>query len=396
MGATDSIHCKEFPLVFKIKCLGDTLFSISLQGSVYDMPKFNGRGMGLSIEEGAPSLRFICDGEIGKSMALRKSDDRGLSLEVNSRRFVLGSQISLWSINEHPEWACRFCLNSDLTISPLNNKEVVLGILSSNRTQIYLVNRSDHDHKMIFEMSNQALEKYAQLAAENEKAAVVLRQIEIELAINTANKTMLTNFKRHGFVHIPNIVDKKRLTEALQEVNRLLGSSESGVDQFKAKTFPSSPLIVNSFNRTFLPDLMQLLLGGDHRITLGSCQIALRFPGDLCHPPGTCKASRDHFDNVAKHWHIDGCANNFLKGVTDHFGEINNFDCLIGILLADVDVPCSGDFLHYLRKKASFWVDFIKIQVEERVFLGLFAQIIFNYTLLKSFLNSFSLISYLI
>ena len=71
--------------------------------------------------------------------------------------------------------------------------------------------------------------------AENEKAALVLKEIHLELAKNTANTKMLENFKRHGFVHIPNTVDKKLLREALQEVNRLLGSSETGVDQFKAK-----------------------------------------------------------------------------------------------------------------------------------------------------------------
>ena len=345
MGVTDSIQIKELPLVFKIRCLGDTVYNISLQGSVYELPQFNGRGMGLSIEEGIPSLCFTCEGEPSKSMAIRKSDDRALSIEVNARKFVTGSQISLWSIKGHPEWACRFSLNSDMTISPAENKEVVLGVIPFNKTQIYLVNKNDHEHKMIFEMRNEVLEKYAHLVAENEKAALVLKEIHLELAKNTANTKMLENFKRHGFVHIPNTVDKKLLREALQEVNRLLGSSETGVDQFKAKTFPSSPLIVSAFNKTFLPDLMQVLFGSDSRITLNSCQIALRFPGDLCHPPGTCKASQDHFNNVSKHWHIDGCANNFLKEITDHFGEIHNFDCLIGILLADVNESRSGNIL---------------------------------------------------
>ena len=36
-------------------------------------------------------------------------------------------------------------------------------------------------------------------------------------------------------------------------------------------------------------------------------------------------------------WHIDGCPGDFIKGVTDHYGHIHNFDVLVGVLLNRVD-----------------------------------------------------------
>ena len=50
-------------------------------------------------------------------------------------------------------------------------------------------------------------------------------------------------------------------------------------------------------------------------------QLALRFPGDAC-PGNTAKSNDAHFNNIASHWHIDGCASDFIKGVTDHYGEV--------------------------------------------------------------------------
>ena len=333
---------KEFPFVFKVQSLGDNLHCIVLQGKAYDIPKANGRGMGLAIEEREPVLNFICDGEPHVSMAIRKNDDSELSFEVSGRKFEAGVQISLWSINGHPEWACKFILNSDMTISPVNNKEVVLGIIPNKKTLIHLISKNDDENKMHFEMSSDDMLNYAKLAKENEMAESMLSALNIDLAKNTANIEMLANFKNNGFIHLANIVEKKTIKTALKEINRMLGSVQSGIDQFKAKTYPSSPLIVDCFNQTFLPDLMQLLLGSKERITLESCQIALRFPGDACDPPGTCKASEKHFKNTSFYWHIDGLANDYDKGVTDHYGTVNNFDCLIGIMLADVPDICSG------------------------------------------------------
>lgn len=60
-------------------------------------------------------------------------------------------------------------------------------------------------------------------------------------------------------------------------------------------------------------------------------------------PNQTAKASKAVFRNVSMHWHIDGCPNEFIPGVTDHYGHINNFDCLVGVLLSDINKPLSGE-----------------------------------------------------
>ena len=46
-------------------------------------------------------------------------------------------------------------------------------------------------------------------------------------------------------------------------------------------------------------------------------------------------------------WHIDGCPSDFVKGMTDHYGTIHNFDCLVGVLLSDVPEPMSGELVVY-------------------------------------------------
>ena len=70
----------------------------------------------------------------------------------------------------------------------------------------------------------------------------------------------------------------------------------------------------------------------------GGGQLALRFPGDFCHR-GTCDADFDLFEGLRRSWHIDGIPSNFNPGVSDHFGEVHNFDALCGVLLNDVTEP---------------------------------------------------------
>ena len=59
-------------------------------------------------------------------------------------------------------------------------------------------------------------------------------------------------------------------------------------------------------------------------------------------------------------WHIDGCPGDFIKGVTDHYGEIHNFDVLVGVLLNRVDNPMyvrtSGGIPAYAGMGCSFSV----------------------------------------
>jgi hypothetical protein len=61
----------------------------------------------------------------------------------------------------------------------------------------------------------------------------------------------------------------------------------------------------------------------------------------------TFLSSPAHFEVLRRSWHIDGCASDSIPGITDHWGEIKNFDALVGILLADVDLPMSGELCYY-------------------------------------------------
>ena len=65
-------------------------------------------------------------------------------------------------------------------------------------------------------------------------------------------------------------------------------------------------------------------------------QLALRFPGDACAGAESCECPPEHFEAVRKGWHIDGCPNDFIPGTTDHYGRIQHFDALVGVLLSDV------------------------------------------------------------
>ena len=76
-------------------------------------------------------------------------------------------------------------------------------------------------------------------------------------------------------------------------------------------------------------------------------QIAFVYPGDYC-TPGTARlVNHAKYSYLRRGWHIDGTASNFTPGVSDHFGEIQNFDVLIGVLLSDVTEEMSGEVALY-------------------------------------------------
>ena len=50
----------------------------------------------------------------------------------------------------------------------------------------------------------------------------------------------------------------------------------------------------------------------------------------------TTTSNPGHFRAMSKGWHIDGLPNEFIKGTTDHYGRIHNFDILVGVLLSDI------------------------------------------------------------
>jgi hypothetical protein len=163
-------------------------------------------------------------------------------------------------------------------------------------------------------------------------------------AMTLVTPELTNNLRANGFVKIENAVSKALVNEALKEINKRLGTTKGGTDQFKAKSFPKDPAITNLFNQSIIPYVLQCLLGGTSRKKYhqGAGQLALRFPGDMT-PNASAKASDKVLKNVASHWHIDGCPNDFIPGVTDHYGTVHNFDCLVGVLLSDVNEKLSGE-----------------------------------------------------
>jgi hypothetical protein len=104
-----------------------------------------------------------------------------------------------------------------------------------------------------------------------------------------------------------------------------------------------------------VPYLLTELLGGDaeyYRQRLSVGQLALRFPGDLC-VGDSAMITKPQFEGVRKGWHIDGCASDFVPGLSDHYGHINNFNVLIGVLLSGVAVffGLFATFRFVLRRK---------------------------------------------
>ena len=155
---------------------------------------------------------------------------------------------------------------------------------------------------------------------------------------------LVTDLRQNGFIKLPQAVPKPLINAALLEINKRLGTTKGGVDKFKAKSFPKDPAITNLFNNSVIPFVLQRLLGGNAKkqYRQGSGQLALRFPGDHT-PNSSAKANAQVIRNVASHWHIDGCPNDFIPGVTDHYGTVHNFDCLVGVLLSDVDAELGGE-----------------------------------------------------
>ena len=116
----------------------------------------------------------------------------------------------------------------------------------------------------------------------------------------------------------------------------------AGADALRGNTFSRSPSVMDLFFMSGVRPLLECLLGGP-AVPHPAAQLALRFPGDACGGDDFWA----HWEGHRKYWHIDGCANDALPGVTDHHGEVHNFDCLVGVLLSDVPDRFSGELACY-------------------------------------------------
>ena len=321
-----------------------------------------GRGQAICVGTGSSKVPFVLDGPPDQ-MAIRLASDRSLGLEVNWRKFERDTPCSLWAGQHGPEHSLRWCMNADCTLSPVQAPQLVLGV-NGGSSQILLVVRGDVSRRLVFgtggggggggdgggggggERFGAAVGRFFSGIAARARAADDARVALVSEAAARCDDRMLTSLGRDGFVHLPQAVSRELCRSAKREINRLMGASMGSADQFKGKSFESAPVLTDLFNKSVLPHLMKKLLGGAAPYRQGGAQLALRFPGDGC-PGGTAHFNPSHFEHVRRAWHIDGCPSDFLPGKTDHYGRIGNFDCLVGVLLSDIEGPMGGELCCY-------------------------------------------------
>ena len=290
--------------------------------------------------------------------------DRDLSLTCDYGSTSLGNTLSMWCTDGHPEWAMKFCFNSSNQISPADRFDLVLGLREKDM-KIVLVKPEDKNAIVFQDEASQekSLQRLDQELIQREKDLQMMKMHALKIV---KDSTFRNSLEENGFVRVSNLVPEELVLNARREINRMLGQSSKSPDTFKAKTFASHPAITDLINRSGVPELLSEMLGPhsyvvstfsypslaiiptlEHRYDQGSGQIALRFPGDMCEDKTSCTSSPANFNNLRKYWHIDGCANPFIPGVTDHYGEIHNFDVLVGVLLSDIPKENSGELCCY-------------------------------------------------
>eukprot|EP01052_Picozoa_sp_SAG31_P046661 SAG31_NODE_9009_length_1349_cov_0.922400_1_plen_392_part_10 len=305
--------------------------AIATRGQLYEVPKSaqlpsGGRGQGLMVASVEVGQFFTFDGDITVGAAVRLRDDPALALEVDWRKYEVGTRVSLWASGDpsHRQWAHRFKLNDDHTLSPIGHRVgpavppgFVLGVADGG---LILVVQDDLARRIIFRSAHQMAARLDELEQQRRAASAQLE----EQAAAICTSELKSQLRKDGFVRIPGAISPALLRRARQEINRALGASSNTADVFKAKTFASSPAVTDLFNRSVLPLVCRALLG-DGKYEQQAGQLALRFPGDMCEARdtadhGSCECSPEHFAQVRANWHIDGLPNDFIPGKTDHYG----------------------------------------------------------------------------
>jgi len=337
--------------------------------------KFPGRGCTISALHENNATFFSFDGPID-SFAIRVYSDRDLSLTCDYGKKELMNTVSLWGTEGHPEWAMKFQLLTTPScknmISLADRSDLVLGLRRSDM-RIVLV-RPDSKDAIVFQdesAQNKAINHFEQIKIQRMKA---LKSLEMKASKIASDKEFQRALREDGFVRVSGLIPEEVVLNARREVNRLMGSSTKSTDTLKAKTFATHHSITSLINHSAVPHLLSKIFGkyvlflfhlvhslttshththfsnrivGHQSYTQSAGQIALRFPGDMCENKNTCESSISHFNGLRKFWHIDGCASDFIKGITDHYGEIHNFDVLVGVLLSDVKTEQAGELCCY-------------------------------------------------
>ncbi len=330
---------------------GKPSVSVALNGSLYeeDDGRHKGRGQEIQIGKLSDGIRFVCDGK-GTRMVLRWHANADLSLDLYDHKFKSGEKLCLWGYTpKRPDWAVAWRRNGDGTLSPYDDNgrvrpKLVVGANAVGGLE--LVPATDIAKRLVFLSARDAtaiLAKHrTQWDAERSQVeATMLRQAQ-----RACSRDALAQLKRDGFAVLPGLIRAAFIFRALRNLNRALGIKSADPKRLKAESFAFDGALTDLFNKSPLPYVLQHLLDSKQPCFQGEAQVALRFPGDLCQGGGY-GASPEHLEELRRDWHIDGLADNFIPGVTDHFGAVFNFDALVGIFLSEVKTPLSGELCCY-------------------------------------------------
>jgi len=384
----------QTPLIFQCGALdashslGESLYAICMHGPMFHHKNehADGRGCQLSFERLGlndpaelsfrnvqPIPWFGLDG-LG---CVRLVSDPALFLECAARKFDEGTIVLMWCNNRlrkfDATWLCKFKFNTrDATLSPLQNKHVCLGIkferahpsggkgrhgMSSGK--VALVSRTDLEHRFTFKLANNTksrftnpapvwvMDKLNRRSAEAQSRKQVIEEFADAYLTLPETFDALAGLKKKGYAHLRDVVNRELLDLAVNEIDAMLArlpdQSTEALAPFRGRTFPDSEACIAVFNETMLPKVCAAILGGrSDQYYQQACQLALRFPGDMVYS-GYRENPHEQFQHHVHNWHIDGFATDTIPGVTDHYGEIRNFDMLVGVLLKDIPEVNGGE-----------------------------------------------------
>ena len=314
--------------------------------------QLHGRWCALRVGLERDACEFFVEGEMARGCRLwRDNERRTMWVDNDHDQRTVGTPINLWGCIEKPEWVKAYVFNSDGTLSPSPDPHgVCLGVeRDGGDAKVVFVERSDARRRLVFGGGPEMESHFSELRAE--AAVREAQRAELERGARAlVTPAWCATLRDDGYAKLSGLVPLDLVRSARGEINRLLGQADGGTDAFKAKTMSGHPAIKALLRDSAVGAVLAELLGGDAEYYKGRFadgQIALRFPGDHCPPGASPRVSSGHFEGVRKHWHIDGCPNDFIPGTTDHYGVIHNFDVLVGVLLSDVEEPMSGELVLY-------------------------------------------------
>lgn len=307
------------------------------------------------------ACEFNVEGNLASGARISIKSEPRMWLENDHGRFEKDVPIHAWGCIEHPEWVKTYKLNADGTMSPEGNGDLVLGVhREGGVAKVVFVERGDSLRRIIFGGAEDNAAFFEQLRADAAARHALAAQRATD-ALSALTPQQRSCLRDDGFARFPGLVSPSLVSAAKAQINKLLGKGPLNQGT-EAAAFASHPAIVALAKESPIPHVLAELLGGSpdfYRARLNDGQVALRFPGDNAPPGGasdallghsdapSSAAARAHFEECRKNWHIDGCADPHLPGVTDHYGVIHNFSALVGVLLSDITAPMAGELCAY-------------------------------------------------